>query len=111
MLFLWNILFLSIAIFVVAKMLPSIHCKNFVTAIGVAVVYSVINLFVGWLLILITLPLIIITFGLFKFIINALLLFITDKLIDNFEIDGFGATVIAAFLIAVIDSILKWIIW
>jgi len=109
--FLWNILFLSIAIFIVAKMLPSIHIQSFATAIGVAVLYSVINLLVGWLLILVTLPLIIITFGFFKFIINAFLLFITDKLIDGFKIDSFGATVLAAFLITLIDSLLKWVIW
>ena len=44
-----------------------------------------------------------------KFVINAFLLWITDKLIDDFEIDGFGATLIAAFLIALVDSLLRWI--
>jgi len=105
-----NPLLLSVAIFIVAKIMPSIHIKNFWTAILVAIVYSVINFMAGWLLFLITLPFIIITFGLFKFLINAFLLWVTDKCIEDFEIDSFGSTLIAAFLITIIDSMLKWMI-
>lgn len=105
-----NLLLLSTAIFIVAKIMPSIHIKNFPTAIAVALVYSVINLLTGWLLFILTLPFIIITFGLFKFVINAFLLWITDKLIEDFKIESIGSTLIAAFLITIIDSVLKWII-
>ena len=105
---LWNLLILSVAIFLVAKLFPAIHLKNFGTAIIVAVIYSLINVLIGWLLTLITLPLIIITFGLFKFVINAFLLWITDKILDDFKIDSFGMTLVAAFLITIIDSVLKW---
>ena len=105
-----NPLLLSVAIFIVAKIMPSIHIKNFWTAIVVAIVYSVINFMTGWLLFLLTLPFMIITFGLFKFVINAFLLWITDKLIEDFEIDSIGSTMIAAFLITIIDSILKWML-
>jgi len=105
-----NLLLLSLAVLVVSGIMPSIHIKNFMTAIVVAVVYSIINFMTGWFFFLLTLPFIIITFGLFKFVINAFLLWITDKLIEDFEIDGFGPTLIAAFLITVIDSLLKWII-
>lgn len=106
----WHLLFLSVTIFIVAQVIPNIRIKNFGTAIIVALVYSVINLLVGWLLVIITFPLMFITFGLFKFVINAFLLWITDLLIDDFEIKGFGTTLLAAFLITVIDSILKWVI-
>jgi putative membrane protein len=104
-----NLLLLSLAIFIVAQFMPTIHIKNFWTAIIVAVVYSIVNVFLGWFLVLMTLPFLIITFGLFKFIINAVLLWITDKLIDDFEIESFGSTILAAFLITIIDSVLKWI--
>ena len=110
MVFILNLLLLSVAIFVVAKIMPSIHIKNFWTAIVVALVYSIINFLTGWFLFLLSLPFIIITFGLFKFVINAFLLWITDKLIEDFEIDSFGSTLIAAFLITIIDYMLKWII-
>lgn len=107
--FIWNILLLSVAIFIVARMMPRIHVESFWTVLLVALVYSVINFLVGWLLALLALPLMIITFGLFKFVINAFLLWVTDKLIEDFEIEDISTTLIAAILITVIDSVLRWI--
>ena len=63
----------------------------------------------GWLLVFLTLPLIILTLELFMFVINAVLLYITDKIIEDFEIQNFGATIIAAFLITISHSFLKWV--
>ncbi|MFH1155514.1 MAG: phage holin family protein [Pseudomonadota bacterium] len=104
-----NILLLSVAVFVVSTALPGVRLKSYWTALGVAVVYSVINFFVGWLLVFLSFPFIVVTFGLFLFVINALLLWITDKLIDDFEIDNFGVTLLAAFLITLVNGLLKWI--
>ena len=106
-----NVLLLGVAIFVVANLLPSVHIKNFWTAIIVAVVYSFISFMAGWFLTLITLPLMVITFGLFKYVINAFLLWVTGQLVDGFEIRGIGATLIAAFLITIVDSLLRWILY
>ncbi len=106
---LWNILLLSVAVFLVAQLLPGIRLKNFGTAVIVAVVYSLINYLIGWLLIFLSLPFLILTFGLFKFVINGFLLLITDKMMEDFEIDGIGTTLFAAFLITIVDSILRWI--
>jgi len=105
----WNLLLLSVAIFLVAELLPNIKVKNFGTAIWVAFVLSLINTLIGWLLGILFFPLMVITFGLFKFVIFAFLLWITSLVVDNFKIKGFGTTLLAAFLIAVIDSILRWI--
>ena len=105
-----NVFLLALAIFIVANFMPSIKIKTFWTAVIVAVVYSIINFFIGWLLIFLSLPFIFITFGLFKFVINAFLLWITDQLIDDFKIEGFTSTLIAALLITITDSALKWLI-
>jgi putative membrane protein len=105
-----NILILSVAVFIVSKILPGIQIKSFITAIIVAVVYSIINFLLGWLLVILSFPFIIITFGLFKFVINAFLLWITDKLLEDFEIKGIFTTLIAAFLITLVDSVIKWIL-
>ncbi len=106
-----NFLLLSVAIFLVATLMPTIKIKSYGTAIVVALVYSVINFLVGWLLTFIALPLIWITFGLFKLVINAVLLWMTDQLVDDFKIKGIGSTLVAAILITVIDSILKWMVF
>ncbi len=105
----WNIILLSVSVFIVANLLPGIYIKNYWTAIVVAIVYSVISFFSGWLLILLTLPFMIITFGLFKFVINAFLLFVTDRMIEDFRIKDGITTFIAAFCISIVDSLLRWI--
>ncbi len=105
-----DMLLLSLAVFLVSKFLSGIYIKNFGTAVVVAIVYSIINFAVGWLLVLLSLPFMIITFGLFKFVINALLLWTTDKLIDDFEIKDGVTTFVAALLITIVDSLLKWIL-
>lgn len=106
---LFNILILSVAVFIVANFFPGIRIKNFMTAVIVAIVYSVINFLIGWLLVLITLPFMIITFGLFKLVINAALLWATDKMIEDFEIKDLFTTFIAALCITFVDSLLKWV--
>ena len=89
--------------------MPSIRIKSFTTAVVVAATYSVINLLFGSLLGFLAMPFIFLTLGLFTFIINAFLLWITDKIIEDFEIEGFGSTLLAAFLITLIQSGLQWI--
>lgn len=105
----WNLLLLSIAVFAVSRFLPGIRYKNYGTAIAVAVVYSIINFIFGWLLVLLTLPAIILTLGLFMFVVNAALLYVTDKMIEDYEIQSFGTTVLAAFFITIAHSFLKWV--
>ncbi len=105
-----NLLTLSVAVFLVAQFLPGIRVKNFMTAIIVAMVYSVINFFTGWLLVLLTLPFVVLTFGLFKLVINAFLLWITDKMIEDFEIQDVFTTIAAAVLITLVDSGIKWLL-
>ena len=104
-----NILVLSVAVFLVANFLPGIRVKHFGTAIWVAIVYSLINFFFGWLLIVLSLPFIIITFGLFKLVINAVLLWLTDKMVSDFQIKDFLTTFIAALCITLVDSGIRWI--
>lgn len=105
-----NLLILSVAVFLVSKLLPGIWVKNFWTAVVVSMVYSLINFFIGWLLVFLSLPFLIITFGLFKFVINAFMLWLTDKIIEDFRINNFLTTLVAAFLITIVDSLIKWVL-
>ena len=102
----YNLLILSVAIFIVAHLLPGIRIRGFWTAVVVALVYSTINYLTGWLFVLLAFPLMIVTFGLFKFVINAFLLWITDKLMEDFEINSIGTTLVAACLITLVDFFL-----
>ncbi len=104
-----SLLLKSLVIFTVAKTLPGIYIKHFGTAVVVAVVYTLVNFIVGKVLYFFAFPVIILTFGLFTFVISAFLLWITDKLIEDFQIKDIGTTLLAAFLITVSNGLLNWI--
>ena len=104
-----KIILLSITIFIIEKLLPGFRLRKPLTAVVVAVVYSLVNFALGWLLALLTLPFIWLTLGLFHFILNAFMLWITDKLLDDFEIDSIKTTIIAAVGITIINGLLNWI--
>lgn len=103
------ILFLSLAVFLIAQLMPGVYVKSFGTAIIVAVVYAVINFLLHRILVILSIPFIILTFGLFVLVINAFLLWITDKLIPSFEIKGIGNLVVATILISICNFVLRWI--
>ena len=100
----------SLSVFIVAELLPSVHVRSYGTALVVAIVYGVMKFFLHWLLIFVSLPFIIITLGLFLIVINAFLLWITDKLIDGFRIESLFSTVVASVLISILDIVLRWIL-
>ena len=105
-----NILVLGVAIFLVAQILPGIKMKSFMTGIQVAIVYSIIHFLCFKILAFLALPLVIVTLGLFVFVINAILLWVTDQILDDFEIKNFGTTLLASLLISLCNSLIHWIL-
>ncbi len=101
-----HMLLLGFAIFVIAQSLPGIRLKGFGTAIIVAVVYSLIDVILGSILKFLSIPFIFLTLGLFLLLINTFLLWLTDQLLEDFEIDGLGTTFIAAVLITVCNLVI-----
>ncbi|MBK9262405.1 MAG: phage holin family protein [Polyangiaceae bacterium] len=99
----------GIAVLVASKIMPGVRIRDGKTAIGIAAAFAVLNLVVGWLLkavlAIVLLPAAVLTFGLaylmLGLIVNTILLYVTDKLIDDFEIKGFGPLVGSAGLISV----------
>lgn len=98
----------GIAVLLGAKLVPGVRVRRTQTAIAVAAVFALLNLFLGWLvrgaLALMLLPAALLTLGLIYLvlgvIVNTVLLYLTDKLIDDFEIKGFGPLVSTAALIS-----------
>ena len=93
------------AVMITAFLLPGVHVENYLSALSVAIVLSLLNTFIKPLLIILTIPVTIMTFGLFLIIINVLIISLADDLIDGFSIDGFWWTVLFSFLLSVINSI------
>jgi putative membrane protein len=101
-------LLLGFAIFIVADKLPGIYIESYGTAVGVAIVYSLINISLGTVFKVLSIPLIVLTLGLFLLVINTFLLWLTDALFDGFEIEDMGTTFIAAVLITLADTVIGW---
>jgi putative membrane protein len=101
-----RLVLLAVVIGLVAELVPGIHLHGGVVwLLWVAVLFSVVNTFIGPLFRLLSLPLIVLTLGLFLLVVNAALLAITAALSSHLDIDSFGAAVLGGFLIAVFSWI------
>jgi putative membrane protein len=102
---------LTAAFLVVDALMDSVTIGGgFFGAIGLAVVYGLVSAVLGTVLRLLTLPLVLITVGLFEIVINAVLLSITAWLTDALEIDGFGSALGAAVILSVVSVLISLVI-
>lgn len=79
----------SVAIVIAAYILPGVHLKSFTTALVLAIVLALFNLFIKPIVLLLTLPLTIVTLGLFAIVINALFILLAAAVVPGFTVDGF----------------------
>ncbi len=95
----------AIAVLVAERLLPGIQCEGWGALLGASLLLGIINAFVRPVLLLLSLPFIIVTLGVFIFVINALLLLLVANVVPNFHVDGFWN----AFFGAIIISIVSWV--
>jgi len=96
-------LVLTAAIIVASYALDGIQVKGFLSAFFAAAILGVLNAFFRPILIILTLPINILTLGLFTFIINALLLKMASGVISGFDVRGFWAAVFGSVIISVVS--------
>ena len=96
----------AIAVFFLAHVLDGVQLDNYITALIVAVVLSILNLLVKPILVILTLPITIVTLGLFLLIINAVIIFLADKLIDGFSVSSLWTAILFSVLLSILQSIL-----
>ena len=94
----------TLALIAVAYLMPSISVASFSSALIAALILGLVNAFIRPLLILLTLPVTVITLGLFIFVINGLLFWLAGSVTDGFTVQGFWA----GFLGAILFSIVSW---
>lgn len=86
----------------------SFYVSGFGAAIGASAILSILNILVRPILIILTLPVTIVTLGFFLFVINAVTLLITDKIIgNNFEIAGFGTALLVAIIMSIANLVIQ----
>lgn len=105
--FIIKILVTALAVWVAAYVLPGVHLQNDAkTIIIVALVLALLNAIVKPILIILTIPVTIITLGLFLLVINALMVVWTSNLVDGFKIDGWLTAFLFSLIVSVVSSIL-----
>jgi len=103
--FLIKIFLGGISVLIAEFLLPGVHIEDFMTGFLLAAVIILINVTIKPILILLTLPLTLITFGLFLLVINALMILLADRFIDGFCVDGFWWAILFAIVLSIINSL------
>ena len=101
-----KILLSSIGVIIASYLLPGVEVASFMTAIIIAVILSVLNVTVKPLLIIFTIPLTVLTLGLFLLVINALIVLLADELISGFEVSNFWWALLFSLVLSIINSLL-----
>ena len=105
--FLFKWLIMTVAIFVTAKILPGITVDGITTALVVALLLGLVNIFFRPLLILLTFPITVLTLGFFLLIINALLLYFVAWMVTGFAIHGFFWALLGSIFITIVSTLLS----
>ena len=100
---------LALTVFALSRLLPDIRVRSATTAVIVAVVFSVLNFFLGWLIRGLLFVPAVLTLGLLflfiPFLVNVALLWLTDKLIASFEIQSLRGLLVVAAAITLVNAI------
>lgn len=98
------------AVYSTAYLLSGVSLTSFYVALLVALVLTILNLLVRPVLLVLSLPINILTLGLFTFVINALIVIIATKIVPGFEVNSFWDALLFSIVLAIISSVLNWII-
>jgi len=104
--FILRILLSALAVVILSNVLPGVSVDTYITAMIVAIVLSLLNFIVKPILVILTLPVTILTFGLFLLIINALIILLADNLISGFSVDTIWWALLFSLLLSFLQSIL-----
>lgn len=102
--FITHLITATLAVLLTTYLLPGVHVQSAFYAILVALLLSVLNLFIKPLLIFLTLPFTLITFGLFLLVINAGIILIADHLLHGFNVDGFWWALLFSMVLSILIS-------
>jgi putative membrane protein len=100
----------AIALIAVAYLLPSISVSSFTSALIAALVLGLVNAIIRPVLVLLTLPVTVITLGLFILVINALLFWFVGSILQGFHVQGFWGALIGSILFSIVSWLLSTLV-
>ena len=105
-----KILITSGLVLLISELMSGIQIDGFVTALSVAIVLGLLNIFIKPLFVLLTLPFTIVTLGLFLLVINAIIILICDNIVGGFNVDSFWTAVLFSIILSVSQSVIYKIV-
>lgn len=96
----------TLAVLVAAYVVPGVQISGFFAALVVAIVLSLLNTFVKPILVLLTLPITILTLGLFVLVINTLIVFFASSLVPGFAVSSFLSALLFSLVLSLVSSVL-----
>ncbi|MBJ7880355.1 phage holin family protein [Gelidibacter salicanalis] len=101
-----RLLLTAVAVVVLAKFLPGVEVAGFTSAIVLAIVLGLLNMILKPILVILTLPITILTLGLFLLVINACIILLADEFMGGFEVNGFWIALLFSLLLSFLQSVL-----
>jgi putative membrane protein len=102
-----SILVNGLAVLIASFLLPGVHVENMIYAVIVAAVLALLNAFIKPLLVVLTIPITLFSFGLFLLVINAALILLADYIVPGFEVDGFWWALLFSVVLWAINSVFE----
>ena len=95
----------ALSIFAVGNLLPGIHVPDYMTALWAALTLGILNAIVRPVLLLLTLPINLLTLGLFTFVLNGFMFWVATKIVHDFSVDNFWWAVLGAVIVSAISTV------
>jgi len=95
---------------IAAYVIPGVTVRSFFSALWVALFLGIINMLLKPLLILITLPINILTLGLFTFVINGIIILLASSIVNGFQVSGFWIAVLFSIVLSIINYLMNLMI-
>lgn len=92
-------------VLLLSNIMSGVHVENFITSVIVAFVLGVINIFIKPIMVLLTLPFTLFTFGLFLLVINGLVVIMCTKIVGGFVVDSFWTALLFSLVLSLLQSI------
>lgn len=102
-----NILFTTVFVVIIAHFMPGITIDGFITALMIALVLGLLNIFIKPILVLFTLPVTLITLGLFLLVINAIIILLCAELVNGFGVASFWSALLFSLILSFCQAVVS----
>ncbi|MFA9186904.1 phage holin family protein [Flavobacterium sp. FBOR7N2.3] len=105
-----RVLVTAILVLLISHFMTGVHVASFTTALFVAIVLGLLNIFVKPILVLFTLPITFLTLGLFLLVINGLIIILCDNIVGGFDVDTFFTALLFSIILSVSQSLVNLVL-